>query len=91
MPKIDKRLEKYFWDGLDEISDSFFVKRMLEYASFPDLLKIPIDVFIKEIKSIDIQKLRTSDKRKRFLELLLPYIDQSNSWNELIYKMAKIN
>jgi len=91
MPKIDKRLEKYFWDGLDEISDSFFVRRMLEYASFPDLMKIPIDIFIKEIKHTDIHKLRTSYKRKRFLELLLPYIDQSNSWNELIYKMAKID
>lgn len=90
MLKIDKKLEKYFWDGTENISDTFFVKRVLEYATFPDVLKIPIAVFISEIKRIDISKLRTSKSRKRFLELLIPYVDQSDSWRELIFKMAKV-
>ncbi len=42
MLTIDKRLEKYFWDGTDNISDTYFVKRMLEYGAFPDMLKIPL-------------------------------------------------
>ena len=90
MLKIDKRLEKYFWDGTENISDTFFVKRMLEYATFPDVLKIPFAVFVCEIKRIDISKLRTSKSRKRFLELLIPYLNQSDSWRELIFKMAKV-
>ncbi|HNZ54342.1 MAG TPA: hypothetical protein PKN76_09410 [bacterium] len=78
MLTIDKRLEKYFWDGTDNISDTYFVKRMLEYGAFPDMLKIPFSVFIKEIRNINISKLRTSEKRKRFLELLLPHLDNAS-------------
>lgn len=91
MLTIDKRLEKYFWDGTENISDTYFVKRVLEYGTFPDMLKIPFSVFVKEIRNINISKLRTSKKRKRFLELLLPHLDNASSWKELIYKMAQLD
>jgi len=55
------------------------------------MLKIPFSVFVKEIRNINISKLRTSEKRKRFLELLLPHLDNASSWKELIYKMAQLD
>ncbi|MGI6395408.1 MAG: hypothetical protein ACOX2F_11890 [bacterium] len=90
MQKTDKLFEKYFWDGSENISNTFFVKRVLEYGSFPDILKIPLPLFVKEIKNIDIYKLRTSKKRILFLNLLMPHLDSAASWQDLIYKMANI-
>lgn len=91
MPRIDKRLEKYFWDGKSNISDAYFVKRVIEYGSFPDILKIPFSTFAKEISRIDISRIRASEKRKRFLKLLLPHMKNAGSWREVIYKMARIS
>lgn len=91
MLRIDKRLEKYFWDGKINISDAYFVKRIIEYGSFPDMLKIPFSVFVKEIRDIDLSKIRASEKRKKFLKLLLPHLENAGSWREIIYKMARLS
>jgi len=91
MLTIDSRLEKYFWDGTDNITEAYFVRRIIEYGTFPDMLKIPFSVFVKEISELNIQKLRTSEKRKQFLTLLLPYLDNTVSWKELIYKAAQLD
>ena len=91
MLRIDKRLEKYFWDGKRNISDTYFVKRVIEYGTFPDMLKIPFSIFAKEINKIDVSRIRASEKRKKFLKLLLPHLENAGSWKEIIYKMARIS
>jgi hypothetical protein len=60
---IDK-LDRYFWDCLPPagasafasqyISAAFKLKRLFEYASFPDLLKIPFDYVKTHIHQIDL-------------------------------------
>ncbi|HOW52391.1 MAG TPA: hypothetical protein PLV42_10155 [bacterium] len=78
---------RYFWDGTGNLSDRFKLQRLLEYASFPDMLKIPWDLVVREIENIPVDKLRTSDNRKRFLRYLFPHIATSSSWIEAIRRM----
>jgi hypothetical protein len=77
----------YFWDGSENLSTSFKVKRMIEYGSFPDMINFPFKEFQEGIKSIDLEKLRTSEKRKRFIIMAKPYIADSQNWDEIIEKM----
>lgn len=81
---VDRR---YFWDGAGNLSDSFKLRRLLEYASFPDMLTIPWELVVREISNIDIEKLRTSENRRRFLAHLLPYVATSESWLEATRRM----
>ena len=78
--KIDHpNLKKYFWDHTMNASDSFKLKRLLEYAAFPDLLKIPFEFMKNNIHSIDASKLRTSKTRIRFVkEIQKRYEDYQN-------------
>jgi len=50
--RIDPLLYKYFWDHTRNASDIFKLKRLLEYASFPDLLKIPFEILKSNIHHI---------------------------------------
>ena len=34
---MPKKPDKYFWDGEDHISEEYRLKRILEYASFPEM------------------------------------------------------
>ena len=61
-------LNKYFWDQTLNASTHFKTKRLLEYASFPDLLKVPFEQIRKEIPLMDLEKLRTGEKRIAFLK-----------------------
>jgi hypothetical protein len=81
---VDRR---YFWDGTGNLSDPFKLRRLLEYASFPDMLKIPWDLVVREIGHVDLERLRTSEDRKRFLVYLLPHVATSESWLEAIRRM----
>ncbi|MFC2141061.1 hypothetical protein ACFLQP_02060 [Acidobacteriota bacterium] len=88
--KIDPLLYKYFWDHTRNASDIFKLKRLLEYASFPDLLKIPFEILKSNIHRIDAETLRTSETRRRFVKEIQNYIDSSSDWDETLFKIAGI-
>jgi len=87
---IPKQLHKYFWDGRSNLSEPFVLRRIIEYASFPDLLCYPFDKLKAHISSINMDSLRTSEKRKVFMEILLPYIPRANNWDEAVMNMLGV-
>jgi len=84
---MQKNMDKYFWDGKSNISEEVKLKRILEYASFPDLIAYPFEELRKYLSSINIDRLRTSRKRKTFIKLILPFVSQSESWDDIIYRI----
>ncbi|MEI6208994.1 MAG: hypothetical protein WCP20_19625 [Desulfuromonadales bacterium] len=78
---------KYFWDGSENISTRFKVQRIIEYASFPDMINFPFKEFQEGIEEIDPEKLRTSEKRKRFIIMAKPHFSGALSWEEVVEKM----
>jgi len=86
--KPGSALEKYFWDHTRNASELFKLKRLLEYASFPDLLLIPFEFLKNNIKHIDAEKLRTSQTRRRFVQEIQNYIDTSNNWDETLMRIS---
>lgn len=78
---------KYFWDGSENLSIRFKVQRIVEYGSFPDMINFPFKDFQEGIENIDPEKLRTSEKRKRFIIMAKPYIAGSQNWEEIVEKM----
>jgi hypothetical protein len=78
---------RYFWDGSENLSTRFKVQRMIEYASFPDMINFPFKLFQEGIDGIDLDKLRTAEKRKRFIIMAKTYIAGSQSWEEIVEKM----
>jgi hypothetical protein len=77
----------YFWDGSENLSTRFKVQRMIEYASFPDMINFPFEEFKEGIKAIDPEKLRTSEKRKKFIIMAKPHLLTSQKWEEVVEKM----
>ena len=86
---MHERYKKYFWDGKTGWSDDFILRRIIEYASFPDLIKYPFEEVKKYIDAIPLNKLWTGEKRKKFMQYIKPYVHQSNSWDEAIHKMLE--
>jgi hypothetical protein len=84
MPAIHKN---YFWDGSENLSTRFKVQRMIEYGTFPDMINFPFKEFQAGFEKIDPEKLRTSEKRKRFIIMAKPHIADSQSWEEIVEKM----
>jgi hypothetical protein len=84
---MQKNTDKYFWDGKQNISGEYKLKRILEYASFPDLIAYPVEELKKHLQSINIDGLRTSQKRKTFLKLIMPFVSQSESWDDIIRRI----
>jgi len=80
---LRKRMDKYFWDGEQNMSGEFKLKRILEYASFPDLIHFPISEMKEYLPTLDIDKLRTGQKRKDFIKLIKPYVDRFQNWDEI--------
>jgi hypothetical protein len=80
---MQKRLSKYFWDGDQNLSGEFKLKRILEYASFPDLIHYPFEELKKYFNTIDLNRLRTSEKRKQFLNSIQPYLKDAHDWDDL--------
>ena len=80
---LTKRFDKYFWDGNENLSGEFKLKRILEYASFPDLIHFPVSEMKEYLPKLDIDKLRTGQKRKDFIKLIKPYVDKFQSWDEI--------
>ncbi|MCP4158019.1 MAG: hypothetical protein GY757_60485, partial [bacterium] len=56
MPNLNN-LNRYFWDNTQGASDAFKLKRLFEYASFPDLLKIPFDYVKTHFQGVDLNRL----------------------------------
>lgn len=84
----DPSLDKYFWDHTRNASDLYKLKRLLEYAAFPDLLRIPFEFVKSNIHLIDAERLRTSQTRRRFVREIQNYILSSSSWDETIMKIT---
>lgn len=82
-----KQYDKYFWDGKTGWSDGFIFRRIIEYASFEDLIQYPFSEVKLNIDTFQLEKLRTGQKRKDFMMFLKQYIHSSNSWEEAIQKM----
>ncbi|MCU0390750.1 MAG: hypothetical protein MUE81_06495 [Thermoflexibacter sp.] len=79
----------YFWDYTIDDSPKFRVQRILEYAWFPDILRYPYEEFKENIKYINFNKLRTSEKRILLFQALLPYFEKCNSWDELFERFIE--
>ena len=81
---MHEALDKYFWDHTSNASERFRLIRLLEYTSFEDLLKIPFDMFRRHHMTFRLDQLRTADKRRQFLQMLIPFVQQSDSWKACI-------
>ncbi len=77
---------KYFWDHTGNAGEVFKLRRLFEYASFPDLIKIPFDRVKSNINAIDLSKLRTTEKRIKFLMLIQKSAPFCNTWEEAIFR-----
>lgn len=81
-----ERHKKYFWDNTQNSSDIFQLKRIIEYASFPDLIAFPFEIVKKYISQINTKTLRTSEKRKHFIDLIKAKTENSESWEDSVKK-----
>lgn len=81
---MHEALHRYFWDHTEAASDRFRLTRLLEYASFEDLMKVPFDLVRGSLAEVEPARLRTTEKRRRFVLLIAPFVDQASSWREAI-------
>ena len=87
---MQKRHKRYFWDGTTNLSETYKLRRILEYASFPDLIHYPFKTFKEHIGNINCRKLRTSEKRKFFIQKVITTLNNNvESWEEAIELMIK--
>ncbi len=87
---MQKNLDKYFWDGAENLSEPFKLKRILEYASFPDLISYPFDKVQKYLSDLEIDKLRTSEKRRQFIKLISTFVPASRSWDDVFDRILDL-
>ena len=84
---MQEEYKKYFWDGSKEsFSKEYQLNRIIEYASFPDLIKYPFNEMKKNINKVNINSLRTGSSRVKLIQILKPYILKSRSWEEAMKK-----
>ncbi|MEW6664742.1 MAG: hypothetical protein AB1512_05915 [Thermodesulfobacteriota bacterium] len=83
-------IDRYFWDRTSGASKAFRLRRLFEYASFPDLLKIPFEEVKDELATMDVQSLRTGEKRKEFLTRLKGCISISHAWTDALARMTRL-
>jgi len=91
-----KIYHKYFWDvsplypqkekDINRLSPAYKLKRIIEYASFPNFIQYPFSEFKDHIDEIDIDKFWQQGKREKLIRELLPYVKDSDSWEELFKK-----
>jgi len=79
--------DKYLWDGKENMSDSFLIRRMIEYASFSDLIKMPTDAVCDFMSKFNTDRLRCDEKRKIFLVKILPFLQETGDWQLGTLKM----
>lgn len=85
---MPKSLDRYFWDHTQNASDAFKLRRLVEYASFPDLIKIPFDFVKTNIHQINPAQLRTSATRVRFIGKVKEVMVDCDTWDDAVYKIA---
>jgi hypothetical protein len=90
MTPKEYNLQKYFWDHMENASDTFILRRLIEYASFPDLLKIPFGFVKTNLNHIDTSRLRTAQTRIRFIERMKAVIEDCNTWDDAVFKISGI-
>jgi len=86
---MPNKLDKYFWDGDGSISEAYKLKRILEYASFPDLITYLVEDLKKALPAIHVDGLRTSSQRKEFIALIMPFLSDAQSWEDMIHRLIK--
>ena len=86
---MQKRFHKYFWDGLENWGGDYELRRIIEYASFPDLINYPFLEVQANINKLQLAKLRTGESRKEFITKLAPFVSSANSWEDAIWKMIE--
>lgn len=86
---MQNRFAKYFWDGDKNLSGEFMLVRILEYASFPDMIVYPFEDIKKYLPALNIDRMRTSEKRKEFLKLITPFLADVNNWDELFNRLIE--
>ena len=79
-----QNLNKYFWDQTLSASNSFNIRRLLEYTSFPDLIKVPFVQVKKELPHIDLEKLRTGEKRIALLKKIRDCAYSVDTWDDAL-------
>ena len=82
-------MDKYFWDGDGSISEAYKLKRILEYASPPDLITYPVEDLKKYLPAIHVDGLRTGPQRKEFIALIMPFLSDAQSWEDMIHRLIK--
>lgn len=86
---MQERFTKYFWDGRNNLSPQFILRRLLEYASIPDLIHYPFSEVKMHFDEIPLEKLWTGEERKLYLKGIKPFIADSSSWAEAHMKMVE--
>mgnify|MGYP001582461804 CR=1 FL=1 len=74
---------------MENISAVYKLRRIIEYAGFPDLIQYPFEEVQVSINSLPLEKLRTSEDRQEFIVKLAPFIASANSWEDAIWKMIE--
>jgi len=83
--------DKYLWDGKENLSDDFLIRRMIEYASFLELIRLPTSDVYHFLKKYGTKRLRCDETRKIYLERLMPYLLDNKDWKEATLQMIKEN
>ena len=81
--KKRKRISEIKWE------DEFKLIRILEYASFPDLIAYPFENMKKYLPDLNIDRLRTSENRIGFLKVIRPFLVNSSNWDEVFDNLIK--
>ncbi len=82
---MQKAKNRLFWDGDPQtFSREFKVRRLLEYGSFSEIVNYPFTDLQDAIHNLRIDSLRTGESRKKFIELLKPYLLVNDSWETAI-------
>ncbi|MHB8090927.1 MAG: hypothetical protein ACYDH8_04900 [Syntrophales bacterium] len=83
---MQERFKRYFWDGgADFCSGPYRLRRVIEYASFPDLLMYPFEEVKEYLPQIVIQHLRTSQNRIEFMQLVKEKAGLADTWDEIFF------
>ncbi len=81
--------DKYLWDGKENLSDDFLIRRMIEYASFPELINVPAGLVYKFLSKNGFKRLHCDETRKKYLELIMPYIKDTDDWKTATLNMIR--
>lgn len=89
---MQDRFKKYFWDGGGDCCSGLYrLRRIIEYASFPDLIHYPFEEFKLYLSQIDIKRLRTSENRIEFMQLVEEKMGLADTWDDLLFTKISLD